>query len=189
MTATAVEKAGLAEALSGEGSLTVFAPSNSAFAKLPEDLVNKLLDPIWQPQLKDLLLYHTLGQEVPIERIIEDYTDGMTAETLNGESITINLNPLRVNENSKILIDDGYADIRTSNGKIHGIDTVLTPTSVTSNIVEIGMANSDFTTLFKAVEAAGLVDTLSGDGPFTLLGKYPQFVPYPSMIDSGMTYP
>jgi len=167
--ATAVEKAGLAEALSGYGSLTVFAPTNSAFAKLPEGLVNKLLDPIWQPQLKDLLFYHTLGQEIPIERIIEDYTDGMTAETLNGESITINLNPLRVNENSMILIDDGYADIRTSNGKIHGIDTVLTPTSVTSNIVEIGMANSDFTTLIKAVEAAGLVDALSGDGPFTLL--------------------
>ena len=174
LTATAVEKAGLVEAISGYGSLTVFAPTNSAFAKLPEDLVNKLLDPIWQPQLKDLLLYHTLGQEVRQG----DLTDGMTAETLNGESITINLNPPRVNENSMILIDDGYVDVEASNGVIHGIDTVLTPTSVTSNIVEIGMANDDFTTLIKAVEAAGLVETLTGDGPFTLFGKYPQFELY-----------
>jgi len=162
--ATAVEKAGLTEALSGEGSLTVFAPSNSAFAKLPEDLVNKLLDPVWQPQLQDLLFYHSLGQEVRSG----DLTDGMTAETLNGEDITINLNPPRVNDNSIILVGDGYVDVEASNGVIHGIDTVLTPTSVTSNIVEIGMANDDFTTLIKAVEAAGLVETLTGDGPFTL---------------------
>jgi len=163
--ATAVEKAGLSEALSGEGTFTVFAPPNSAFAKLPEDLVTKLLDPVWQPQLQDLLFYHSLGQEVGSDVL----SDGMTAETLNGEEIILNLNPPRVNEDSAILIDAGLVDIKASNGVIHGIDTVLTPTSVTSNIVEIGMAHDDFSTLVEAVKVAGLVDTLTGEGPFTLL--------------------
>ena len=52
--ATAIDAAGLAETLSGDGTFTIFAPPNTAFDKVPEDLLNKLLDPIWKPQLKDV---------------------------------------------------------------------------------------------------------------------------------------
>lgn len=59
--ARAVDAAGLKETLSGDGTFTIFAPPNSAFAKLPEKLVTKLLDPVWKPQLQDVLLYHGLS--------------------------------------------------------------------------------------------------------------------------------
>jgi len=122
--------------------------------------VTKLLDPIWQPQLQDVLLYHTLGSVV----LSTDLTDGLTATTLNGEDITINLDPARVNNASNIIATDIIAD----NGIIHGIDAVLAPTSLTSNIVDLAVATDDLSTLVTAVTAAGLGDALSGDGPLTV---------------------
>mmetsp|Transcript_21423 Transcript_21423/g.39344 ORF Transcript_21423/g.39344 Transcript_21423/m.39344 type:complete len:328 (+) Transcript_21423:193-1176(+) len=160
----AVNAAGLADALSGDGTLTLFAPPNSAFEKLPAELVTKLLDPIWKPQLEDLLKYHVLGSVVKST----DLFDGLTAATLNGENITINLNPPRINDISNILVDHGLVDIAAANGVIHGIDTVLTPTSVGSNIVDIAAGNDLFSTLVTAVTKAGLVDALSGEGPLTV---------------------
>ena len=144
----------------------MFAPPNSAFEKLPEGAVEKLLEPEWKFHLTDVLLYHALGSEVRST----DLTDDASVETLNGEDILINLDPPRINEESEILIDAGLVDIEADNGVIHGIDDVLLPTSVTKNIVEIGAANDDFSTLVAAAEAAGLVDALSGDGPLTLFG-------------------
>ena len=167
--AAAVSAAGLADALSGDGTFTVFAPTDDAFAALPEGLVTKLLDPIWQPQLKDVILYHALDSEVDSTML----TDGMTATTLNGEDITINLDPPRVNDDANILISDGLVDVAADNGLIHGVDAVLTPTSVTTDIVGIAAANQDtFSTLVAAVTAADLVETLSGPGPFTVFGEY-----------------
>lgn len=162
--AAAVDAAGLDEALSGDGTFTVFAPPNSAFEKLPEGAVEKLLEPEWKFHLTDVLLYHALGSEARST----DLTDDASVETLNGEDILINLDPPRINEESEILIDDGLVDVEADNGVIHGISDVLLPTSVTKNIVEIGAANDDFSTLVAAAEAAGLVDALSGDGPLTL---------------------
>lgn len=154
----------LVEALSGDGTFTIFAPTNAAFGKLPSELVSKLLDSTWQPQLQDVLLYHALGAEV----LSTDLSEGLTTGTFNGEDITVNLNPPRINDNSNILIDDGLVDVEANNGVIHGVDSVLTPTSVTSNIVDLGVADENFSTLVAAVTAAGLVDALSGEGPFTL---------------------
>mmetsp|Transcript_5008 Transcript_5008/g.12561 ORF Transcript_5008/g.12561 Transcript_5008/m.12561 type:complete len:437 (+) Transcript_5008:79-1389(+) len=159
-----VDEAGLTDALSGEGTYTVFAPTNSAFDALPQDLITKLTDPEWRPQLRDLLFYHTLVSEVRST----DLSDGLTATTLNGEDITITLNPPTINGNSEILVDEGQVDIEASNGVIHGIDTVLTPSSVTSTIVDKAAGNDLFTTLVEAVKAADLVDALSGEGPFTV---------------------
>ena len=129
--------------------------------------MTKLSDPIWKPQLEDLLKYHVLGSVVKST----DLLDGLTAPTLNGQNITINLNPPRINDISNIILD-GLVDIEAANGVIHGIDTVLTPTSVGSNIVDIAVGNDLFSTLVTAVTNAGLVDALSGEGPLTVFGKY-----------------
>lgn len=145
----------------------MFAPVDSAFEALPEDLLAKLLDPVWQPQLQDVILYHALGNEVNSSML----SDGLTATTLNGEDIVINLDPARINDNSIILIDDGLVDVDASNGIIHGIDAVLVPTSVESNIVDIAAGNEDFSTLVAAVTAGGLVEALSGEGPLTVFGE------------------
>jgi len=165
--ATAIEAARLADVLSGgfDGMFTVFAPTNSAFEKLPTELLTKLLDREWQPQLRDVLLYHVLGSEV----FSADLSDGMTSATLSpGNDITINLNPPRVND-ANILVDSGYVDVETGNGVVHGVDSVLTPPSVSKNIVDIAVADADnFSTLVAAVTAAGLVDALSGEGPLTV---------------------
>jgi len=161
----AVNAADLEDTLSSPGTYTIFAPTNEAFEKLPSSTLKKLLNPMYKPQLTDLLLYHALGDEV----LSSDLSDGMEATTLNGEEITITLNPPRINQKSKIIIEDGLYDIEASNGVIHAIDTLLTPTSYSQNIVDIANSDTDnFSTLLLAAKKAGLVDELTGDGPFTL---------------------
>ena len=115
-----------------------------------------------------VLLYHVLDSDVRST----DLSDGLTATTLNGEDITINTVPLRINDNSNILVEDGLIDIGANNGVIHGIDSVLTPTSVSSNIIDIAVGDDRFTTLVAAVTAAGLGEVLTGEGPFTVFGKW-----------------
>jgi len=130
------------DALSEAGTYTVFAPDNVAFEKLGGALT-KLLDPLWRPQLRDVLLYHVLGEEVRSA----DVFDGLVATALNGEDITVDTDPIRVNEEALVLIDEGLYDIRADNGVAHGVDAVLLPAAAT---------------------AAGLAEDLSDAGPFTL---------------------
>ena len=160
----AVDAAGLTDVLSADGTFTIFAPPNSAFEALPDGVVSKLLEPEWIYHLQDVLKYHALGAEVRST----DLSDGLEAETLNAEKILINLDPPRVNEDAEILIDAGLVDVEASNGVIHGISNVLLPTSATSSIVDIAAGNPSFSPLAAAVQAAGLVDALSGDGPLTV---------------------
>lgn len=162
----AVDAAGLKDALNDAGSeLTLFAPNDAAFAKLPEGLVTKLLKPDWKPQLVDLLKYHVVAGKV----MAADVTDGLTAPALNEEELSF-----AVGE-SGVVVSKGdgtviLADIAASNGVIHAVDAVLTPTSVTSSVVDIAVADADtFSTLVAAVTAADLAATLSGPGPFTVL--------------------
>ena len=162
----AVKAADLDDTLSSPGTYTIFAPTNEAFQKLPSSTLKKLLNPIYKPQLTDLLLYHALGDEVVFS---SDLSDGMEATTLNGEDITITLNPPRINQKSKIILEDGLYDIEASNGVIHAIDTLLTPTSYSQNIIDIANSDTDnFSTLLLAAKKAGLVDELTGDAPCTL---------------------
>lgn len=162
----AVNAADLDDTLYSPGTYTIFAPTNEAFQKLPSSTLKKLLNPIYKPQLTDLLLYHALGDEVVFS---SDLSDGMEATTLNGEDITITLNPPRINQKSKIILEHGLYDIEASNGVIHAIDTLLTPTSYSQNIIDIANSDTDnFSTLLLAAKKAGLVDELTGDGPFTL---------------------
>ena len=169
----AIDAAGLADTLDGDGTFTVFAPPNAAFDKLPSGLVPKLLDPTWSPQLNDLLLYHVLGSEV----FSTDLAEGLMAPTLNfqADEITVSLDPPSIDE-SRIYLS--FSDMEASNGVVHAIGSVLTPPSISNSIVDVAVGNDDFSTLVAALSAAGLVDTLSGEGPFTVFGESISSVSY-----------
>ena len=160
----AVEAAGLAETLSGEGPFTVFAPTDDAFAALPEGTVESLLaDPTGA--LTQILLYHVVAGEVLAEAVVT--LDSAT--TVQGEDVTIEVVDGGVVLNGSVKVT--ATDIKASNGVIHVIDAVLLPPSLseaTGTIPEIAAESGTFTTLLAAVEAAGLAETLSGEGPFTV---------------------
>jgi len=153
----AVQAAGLAETLSGEGSFTVFAPTDDAFAALPEGTVESLLADI--PALTDILLYHVVDGKV----MAADVVELSNAMTLQGQYVDIKA------EDGKVMIDGAQViitDIEAANGVIHVIDAVILPES--RDIVDIAAEDGRFTTLVAAVQAAGLVDTLKGEGPYTV---------------------
>jgi transforming growth factor-beta-induced protein len=157
----AVEAAGLAETLSGEGEFTVFAPTDDAFAALPEGIVESLLeDPAGA--LTDILLYHVLDGVVPASEVV----NLESATTLLGEDITIEVIGEDVVLNGEVEVI--VTDIEASNGIIHVIDAVLLPPEDLPSIAEIAVEDGRFTTLVAALEAAGLVETLSGEGEFTV---------------------
>jgi len=154
----AVIAAGLADDLSGTGPFTVFAPTDAAFAALPEGTLDALLaDP--SGDLTNILLYHVLAGKV----MSSDLSDGMTAETLLGKNIEITIDGSDVYINNALVT---VADIEADNGVVHVIDAVLLPPVVT--VVDIVVGSADHDTLEAAVIAAGLADDLSGTGPFTV---------------------
>ena len=157
----AVTTAGLVDTLKGEGPFTVFAPTDDAFAKLPAMTVENLLKPENIEQLKSILLYHVVAGKV----MAADVTKLESAETVLGKSVTIKLDMGNVYINDAKVV---LTDIETSNGVIHVIDTVLLPPADQLDIVDTAVADGRFTTLVAAVTAAGLVDTLKGEGPFTV---------------------
>jgi uncharacterized surface protein with fasciclin (FAS1) repeats len=115
----AVEAAGLVDTLKGDGPFTVFAPTDEAFAALPEGTVETLLKPENLDQLTAILTYHV----VPGKVMSGDLSDDMMATTVQGSDIMIDLdNGVMVNEASVVT-----ADISTSNGVIHVIDKVILP--------------------------------------------------------------
>ncbi|MDG4649393.1 fasciclin domain-containing protein [Roseibacterium sp. SDUM158017] len=114
----AVEAAGLVETLSGEGPFTVFAPTDEAFAALPEGTVEGLLE---DPEaLAAVLTYHV----VPGAVMSGDLSDGMTATTVNGADVTISIDMGTVMVNEATVT---AADIEATNGVIHVIDSVILP--------------------------------------------------------------
>ncbi|MFY2824005.1 fasciclin domain-containing protein [Ruegeria sp. MALMAid1280] len=117
----AVQAADLVDTLKGEGPFTVFAPTDEAFAALPEGTVETLLMPENKDQLVAVLTYHV----VPGKVMSGDLSDDMTAATVQGGDITIDLdNGVMVNDANVV-----QADIETSNGVIHVIDKVILPGS------------------------------------------------------------
>lgn len=155
----AVKAAGLAETLSGKGPFTVFAPTNAAFAKLPEGTVESLLKPENKEKLAAILTYHVVGAKV----MAADVTPGYVG-TVNGEKLSLTASKDGVKADGAKVV---ATDIVGTNGVIHVIDSVILP-GTNKNIVGIAAGNEDFSTLVAAVKAAGLVETLSGDGPFTV---------------------
>ncbi len=115
----AVQAAGLVDTLKGEGPFTVFAPTDAAFAALPEGTVDTLLKPENKDQLVSILTYHV----VPGAVMSSDLTEGMTAATVQGANVTFTLDGGAKVNGANITT----ADIATSNGVIHVIDTVIMP--------------------------------------------------------------
>lgn len=115
----AVQAAGLVETLKGEGPFTVFAPTDAAFAALPEGTVENLLLPENKDQLVSILTYHV----VPGKVMSTDLMDDMEAETVQGSTVTIDLDTGVMVEGATVTT----ADIEASNGVIHVIDTVMLP--------------------------------------------------------------
>jgi uncharacterized surface protein with fasciclin (FAS1) repeats len=117
----AVEAAGLVDTLKGEGPFTVFAPTDAAFAALPEGTVENLLKPENKDQLVALLTYHV----VPGKTMSSDLA-GKEVEvaTVEGDTVAIDAS------NGAVMVDEAevvQADIETDNGVIHVIDQVIMP--------------------------------------------------------------
>ena len=114
----AIKAAGLVETLSGKGPFTVFAPTDEAFAQIPEDQLNALLAD--KEALTAVLTYHVVSGKV----MAEDVVKLSTAETVNGQSVDIMV------MDGKVMIDGAEvvtADIAASNGVIHVINKVILP--------------------------------------------------------------
>ncbi len=115
---TALKEADLVEALQGDGPFTVFAPTDEAFAKLPEGTIESLLAD--KETLKSILLYHVVSGKYTSK----DVVNLDEAKTLSGKDIMINV------EDGSVMINSSKvttADVSASNGVIHIIDTVLIP--------------------------------------------------------------
>jgi uncharacterized surface protein with fasciclin (FAS1) repeats len=128
----AVKAAGLVETLSGDGPFTVFAPTNDAFAKLPEGTVETLLTPEGKDQLTSILTYHVVAGKFEAAAVIEaiNGNDGkFTVDTVQGGKIDLSLMDGNVvltdaNGNTSVVV---IADVAASNGVIHAIDSVVIP--------------------------------------------------------------
>lgn len=124
---TAVKAAGLVETLEGKGPFTVFAPTNTAFGKLPSGTVDNLVKPANNAALKKILTYHVVAGRLAAA----DLTDGKKLKTVEGDELTVK------NVGGKVTLTDAkggtstvtIADVNQSNGVIHVVDTVLMPAS------------------------------------------------------------
>jgi uncharacterized surface protein with fasciclin (FAS1) repeats len=128
----AVSAAGLVETLSSEGPFTVFAPTNDAFAKLPKGTVETLLKPENIEKLKSILTYHVISGKFDAATVIDAIktnNNKYTVTTVQGAKIDLSL------DGDKVVLTDAaggkatvvIADVATSNGVIHAIDTVVMP--------------------------------------------------------------
>jgi uncharacterized surface protein with fasciclin (FAS1) repeats len=154
----ALDAASLTSALEGDGPFTVFAPSDDAFAAIDDEVLNDLLAD--QGLLTSVLTYHV----VPGLYTAADVAGLSSAPTLNGKSVALSF------DGSTVTVDGATVtatDIPASNGIIHVIDQVILPEPI-ADIIQVADGAGAFTTLLTAVDAAGLTETLKGDGPFTV---------------------
>lgn len=163
----AVHKAGLTETLEGEGSFTVFAPTNAAFDKLSTKLNLSAGDLLNHPRLRDILLYHVVMGKIQSTQM----TNCLNPSTLLGQKLIIELvGGLQVN-NAFVI----SADIEASNGIIHGIDTVLMPaffeasSSLGDSLLEFALSSGKLSVLISALQNAGLLDQVDAEGQITVL--------------------
>ncbi len=157
----ALTKADLVDVLNGDGNFTVFAPTNAAFAELLSDLGASSLDDIPMETLKSVLLYHVLGEERKSDMLDNGYYNTLSQAYNGYMSLKIDLSGgVMINSSANVIT----ANVDVMNGVIHVIDKVLLPPTV----VDLAIANDNFSILTEAVVKAGLVETLNGEGPFTI---------------------
>lgn len=116
----AVKAAGLVDALSGKGPLTVFAPTDEAFAKLPKGTVESLLLPENKDKLVAILTYHVVSGSYPAAKVVK--ADSL--KTLQGQAITVKTS------DDGVMVDKAKVvatDVMCTNGVIHIIDSVILP--------------------------------------------------------------
>jgi uncharacterized surface protein with fasciclin (FAS1) repeats len=117
---TAVQAAGLTDALAGEGPFTIFAPTDEAFARIPPETLQALLLPENREALKAVLTFHVVPASVDSKAAAA----AKHAPTLNGEAVDVRV------AGRKLLVENAIVtqpDIEASNGIIHVIDTVMLP--------------------------------------------------------------
>ena len=155
----AIKAADLVDALQDEGPFTVFAPTDDAFAALPDHTVETLLKPENKHLLQSILKYHVVPGKVTADQVI----NLSNSTTLNGNRIDITA------KDGKVMIDNATvikANIECDNGIIHVIDSVIAPSQ--NDIIDTAVSAGSFTTLAAALEATELIEALKGDGPFTV---------------------
>lgn len=129
---TAVKAADLVGTLKGKGPFTVFAPTNSAFAKLPAGTVESLLKPESKGTLSGILTYHVVAGNLDAAAVVAAIKKGngkAEVKTVNGGKLTVSM------KGDKVMLTDAkggsaivaIADLKGSNGVVHVIDTVLMP--------------------------------------------------------------
>ncbi len=153
----AATAAGLVPTLSGNGPFTVFAPTDRAFAALPNGAIQALLgDP--EGALKSILTYHVSPGTTPSSAL----RNGQFIKTVNGQPLFVKINHAGIFiNNAKVVV----ADLKADNGIVHVIDAVMLPSK---SVVDIIVNSTELNTLETAVRSAGLLSTLSGAGPFTV---------------------
>ncbi|NLJ43533.1 MAG: fasciclin domain-containing protein [Bacteroidales bacterium] len=157
----ALYKADLANVLQGEGNFTVFAPTNDAFNALFTQLGVSGISDLSKETLTPILLYHVLGEEKKAASLSDGYINTLSPAQTSYASLKIStMGGVKLNKDINVVA----ADVDVKNGVIHAIDKVLLPPTV----VDIALANESFSILVQAVVKAGLVETLSGAGPFTI---------------------
>lgn len=152
---TALQAAELVETLQGEGPFTVFAPTDDAFAALPDGALDGLLADI--PALTDVLLYHVVSGEV----LAADVIQLSAADTVLGQPVSIEINGDTVMVNDAQVI---ITDIQGSNGVIHVIDAVLLPPpdEAPATLPVSGGETSSSTNYVLLLSAIGLLLLISG---------------------------
>ena len=191
----AASKAGLASALSdSSASLTVFAPTNDAFAKLATQLgfasADAMVTALPASTLASILQYHVLGSRKVAADLAAGGSTQATLYNFNGSAV-----PLTLSFSGGVSIKDAALttarvttpDVMASNGVIHAVDKVLVPPGVL-NIVQMAQVNPLFDTLVGAVVKANLQTTLSGAGPFTVFAPtHDAFAAIASTVDGLST--
>jgi uncharacterized surface protein with fasciclin (FAS1) repeats len=162
--AAALDAAGLVDALKGDGPFTVFAPTDDAFAALPEGTVETLLKPENKALLTAILTYHVVPGNLEAKDVVE--ADKLV--TLNGQKIDLSTKDGVKVDNANVV----KTNIGTTNGTIHVIDKVIMPS--TKDIIDTAVDAGSFETLAAALKAAELIETLQGDGPFTVFAPTDQ---------------
>jgi transforming growth factor-beta-induced protein len=159
--AAALGAANLVDTLKGKGPFTVFAPTDAAFAKLPKGTVESLLEKKNLGKLTSILTYHVVPGNMMAGQVLKQ--SGLV--TVNGQraGLAMDKKTGASISGAKII----KTDIQCSNGVIHVIDAVMLPTA--GDIVDVAAKAGSFKTLIAAAKAAGLVETLKGKGPLTVL--------------------